>query len=97
MTSKMLIKHSKAVLLIRQTGVGVFMYCGGRRGQIEGKWSKMQAEPVLSSWDREDFALMLQKNDVKWSDNALTKPVIQARPLWTEKYRCPIIWDNSMH
>lgn len=88
--------HLEVSLIRQNTGV-CSLYRSARRGRIAEKWSKMSAEIVFPSWAREDFALILQKkNDVKWSDNALRKPVIPACPLSAEKYRCTISWDN-MH
>lgn len=89
MTSEMLIKHSFGGLVDRQTTGVCSVCCCARRVQTgrksDRKWRLrlyflLGAEKTLLSYYQKK-----KKKDVKWSDNALTKPVIQAWLLSTEK------------
>lgn len=95
MTSKMLIKHSFSGLVDpANTGGCVHVLRRSKRPD----WRKVIENAgwaCVSFLGQRRLCSHVTKNDVKWSDNALTKPVIQACPLWTEKYRCPINRDNS--
>lgn len=80
------------VLLIRQTRCNA---AGGGAGLKESDRKCSLRLDFLLGAGKTLLSYYNKKNDVKWSDNALTKPVIQACPLWTEKYRCTINWDNT--
>lgn len=90
--SKLLIKHSFRGL-VDPANTGVCPVYGGvrlKKKVIENAawhWTSFLVQGRLCSH--------ITKNDVKWSDNALTKPVIQAFPLSTEKYRRTINPDDS--
>lgn len=98
---KMLIKHSFRGLADRQNAGRVFHVALRSAGaRLRGKWSKVTARALYFLHGAEKTLLSCyrrrKKNDVKWSDNALTKPVIRACLLWAEKYRRTTHGDN-MH
>lgn len=80
MTSKMLIKHSFRGLVDRQTRACVLCIAalgGARLKERDRKWSERLYFPLGTE---KNLLSYYKKNDVKWSDNALTKPVI--RPVY---------------
>lgn len=81
MTSKTLIKLSFGGLV----GRVVRRYCCALRGWIEGKVIENEGWDWTSFLGQRRLCSHVTKNDVKWSDNALTKPVMRARLLSTEK------------